>query len=339
MSENTKGTKKKSNRSTRKIDKPEDKDNTEDQPNKSKGKNIKEKKLKKAALELKEVAIDVGNDKNNINNSTKEEPLKCPCARTVRVSKCFYYFQCLISMISLCIPAIFTFFDDQENIYSVISSVGGILIFIHTIINLIVVLDNLNPPEKRGCRYLLVWLGYEVIKILLVVIQLALADGFTLVNIVLVFMIIEAINFFRTENQVLKRIVRVLGKNATKILIVYLTKFLFIVLFAYLGYFLFKDAIHREVQHNEWIEGNEFDNFQQAVITLLDMNDWFNSYLVRGLENQMPGCTYYYFCVYICITRYIMDNLLLVFIVQFFTDQDTHKLALAIQQKIHKLSL
>lgn len=269
---------------------------------------------------------------NKIKKGDSQDKLKYPKIHTMRQSRPFYWFQFIMATLSFVMPAVFTFFD---NIYSTITWIGGIFILIHTFINVVLVFDNLNPPEPQTTKYLLGWLLYEFVKITMLIVHISLAEGLFLINPVLIFMIIESISFYVRETELLRRILKLLLKHAPKIGILYSIKLLFVALFSYVGYIIFKDAIHREVITNDWIEGNEFDTFQQGVVTLLDINDWFNSYLVRALENQIPSCTYFYFIPYVFIVRCVIDNLILVFIVQIFTDQETHKLALAIKQKIN----
>lgn len=258
-----------------------------------------------------------------------EDNLKYPICRAINTSKKFFVFQFILVVISFLIPVIFSFYDqpkDFDRVSLAINCVAVPLVFIHSIINIIITLDNLNPPESKGCSYVLFWCVYEIIKIGLAVAQLSAASTYNsnnikLISIVLVFLLLEGIHFFISEFQVPKKIFNIIVKSSSKILWVLFTKLIVTWFFSFLGYFLYKSCVEDAyLNGNTWIEGDEFDNFLQSYITLLDINDWYNAGLIRVVDECVPLSSTYFFVTYVIMSRYIIDGILVALIVECFVD-------------------
>jgi hypothetical protein len=201
---------------------------------------------------------------------------------------------------------------------------------------------------KISIQYILCWLFYDVVKIILVIIYLINSNSDNsnsgggddsnnqmLAFIVLIFLIFEGINFFITEFSTPRNLVNTLIKHAPKLGWIIFTMLLVIYSFAFVGYCLFKKATNQNAVHNIWIEGTEFDNIIQSFITMMDIKDWFNSYLIRAVEEERPGSLFFFY-VYVILIR-IIDTLFLAMIVQLFTDPATEQLILSIDNTNKKM--
>lgn len=265
--------------------------------------------------------------------------------RKIRQHPVFFKFHFLLVVLSFFIPGILSFYDSDPTIMQRATTACTIpLVLCHSIINIIVVLDNANNITTTGrlWKYVLCWSLYDLVKILLVIIHLARgaqtgSDNQILPFVVLIFLIFEGVNFFVTEFDTPRNLYTILLKHMSKLAWIMFTMLLTVYSFSFLGYCMFKTTVKNEAKINEWIEGSEFDNIIQSFITMMDIKDWFNSYLIGAIESERPGSLLFFY-IYIILTR-IIETLFLGVVIQLFTDPVTEQLILSLDKSQPTLKL
>lgn len=268
----------------------------------------------------------------NVLSAVRNEDLRYPKFRSIVQARWFKGVHFFLVVLSFIIPGVMSFYDDQIHIMKLMTNTVIIpLVLLHSIINFCLVIDNMNPPHNKGCRYLAAWSVYEVLKFLFITIHIGSTDlqniEFKLTYVVQAFLIFEGIHFFITEFETPRKLVEIITRDAKKLAWSFFTLFITIYFFAFIGYCLFKDGIrHAHANGNDFIEGKEFDDIINSIITLFDINDWFNSYLIREIELSRPGALFYWVFPYIIMSRFVICNLILALIIDIFRDPITEKL-------------
>jgi hypothetical protein len=260
--------------------------------------------------------------------------LRFPICHKIKENKWFFRTHFFIVVLSFIIPGVLSFYESSYSI--MIRATNGVtipLVLMHSIINFIIVFDNMNPPQSKKWKYLLGWIAYEVLKIGLVIIHLSSSavqhNRFKLIFAVLLFLICEGVHFFISEFETPRKLIQIFMKHFHKLAWIILTLLLTIYAFSFFAYVLYKDVIQEAAATNHFIEGREFDDILNSMITMFDIEDRFNSYLIRAVENAMPG-SIIFFEIYILITRCLLQNLLLAGIIEIFTSPETEKLMLTV---------
>jgi hypothetical protein len=283
-------------------------------------------------------------------NHSKAIGVKFQKCRNIREHHLFFKLHFILVVFSFLIPGFLSFYDSDVSLMQTVTTALTIpLVLCHSIVNFVVVFDNCNTFVSEGIRnnsweskwkyYLAVWGFYDLAKIILVIVYLVevsyTSDSNQMIAfVVLFFLIFEGINFFLTEFDTPRKLQTTLVKHFSKLAWVIFTMLLITYSFAFLAYCFFKSAAHRNVVYNDWIEGVEFDNIIQSFITMMDIKDWFNSYLIRAIEAEQPGAVLFFYA-YIIVAR-IIDCLFLAMVVQVFTDPVTEELILSIDDKKQK---
>jgi hypothetical protein len=295
-----------------------------------------EKKSKSEKGEQREQKKKVKKKKTTIIKSDK-----FPHIAKVAKHKLFSWFHKLIAILSGVFPAISTYYDsnnDTANFDNVIKMTQYLLIpllILHFCVNVITILNSLNGPKYRSWTYAILWFIYQFILILIMIVAFSLNEEqkekymLNLTNTILVLLLFEGIQFVISEFSIPRKLYESLvSGNIITFCYLYLTKYLLIYIFSFLGCILFKTAIHEAVANgNEWIEGNEFDNIIDSWITLLDYNDWSNGYLTRAIEKQRPGSVLF-FMFYILLTRSVLDSIIVAYAVNVIIDPNSKEMIL-----------
>ena len=251
--------------------------------------------------------------------------LKYKLVHKIHENVWFFRFHFMIVIASFVLPGLLTYYlnDNMEQINKLTNYVTIPLALFHSLINFVLVLDGMNPPEPSSFRYILFWIIYEFAKVLLIIISLSSSEvqnaQFKLPYAVLTFLIIEGMQFFITEFRTPRLLWETVTKRVNRIAWPVFTLLLVTYCYAFIGVYLFNNVVSNAVtvDKNTFIEGSEFSNIMNARITLLDFQDWFNAYLLRAIQIKMPGAIIY-FLSYFFFSRYILANLIIAEIVDWF---------------------
>lgn len=281
---------------------------------------------------------------------TGGEDVRFPLFKKIEEHRYFFRFHLACTILSFIIPGVLTFLNQDTPTFQLINDVCTVpLVLTHALINFISMGNTFNTHTSSTatgksnkcttrCDYspllYLVWIFYELIKILLVVIQLGVNGlNFQLSNGVLGILTLEGFHFFITEAHTPRKLFETLAKKFHKILWIAATILLTIYFFAIWGVYLFKNITMEAAEDDRFIQGDEFQDVLHSVITLLDFTDWFNSYLVGALVTKNYGALIY-FILYLMIVRVVELPILLASVFQLFSGEDLKlKIAAALEER------
>lgn len=292
--------------------------------------NARRQAVNTVKLEIKDQVNNMNNNENNLLNRWHKK------SNDIKQKTWFFKIHFFLVILSFVIPGILSFYDSNISIMQRATNAVTIpLVLCHSFINIITIFGNIDTSSssRNNYKYLIGWFSYEFIKIMLIVIHLASPSSFQNIQFkltfaVLLFLICEGIHFFASEFEIPKAVVTILSQHLKKLFWIAFMLLMTVYVFSYVAYVMFSKIVNEAAQSNAFIEGKEFNNIIDSVITMLDIKDWWNSYLIRAIEDKLPG-SIIFFMIYVFLVRHVWENLLLVSVVAIFTNPATEKLILS----------
>ena len=249
-------------------------------------------------------------------------PIKHPCAHIVATSVGWQRLRMLLNILALVVAGGLTFYDPQQA--SVVTATDALvmpLLLAHCWMNTMLIVDLRNPPTSAGCGRLALNIGYELLKVVLIVVNFSLSlqqqvDA-RLPQVLLLLLIGDSMRYFVVEFQTPHSIAMMLRREWYKVAWLLWTLFLCLYGYAFLGYYLFHEIQPSPLTPN--LRGDEFQDIVNSFITMVYIMDSFDGYQIRNFRKVAPYSPLFFITFWI-ISYCIILNLVMAVIVSIFED-------------------